>query len=63
MQFLDAGTDINACNENGLTALHLAAKEGNDVVVRELLSRGAKVDGATKVCVLAVSKKKVRKVD
>ena len=34
--------------QNGLNALHLAAKEGHVSVVKELLSRGAKIDAATK---------------
>ena len=34
--------------QNGLNALHLAAKEGHVQVVRELLERGAKIDSATK---------------
>jgi ankyrin repeat protein len=35
--------------QNGLNALHLAAKEGHIDVVNELLKRGALVDAATKV--------------
>ncbi|KAI9526668.1 hypothetical protein NQZ68_036933, partial [Dissostichus eleginoides] len=34
--------------ENGLNALHLAAKEGHVDLVQELLERGAAVDSATK---------------
>ena len=34
--------------QNGLNALHLAAKEGHVSVVTELLSRNAKIDAATK---------------
>lgn len=34
--------------QNGLNALHLAAKDGHLEVVRELLKRGAVVDAATK---------------
>ncbi len=34
--------------QNGLNALHLASKEGHVSVVRELLSRGARIDAATK---------------
>lgn len=34
--------------QNGLNALHLAAKEGHVKVVKELLARGAQVDSATK---------------
>lgn len=35
--------------QNGLNALHLAAKEGHMDLVQELLDRGAAVDAATKV--------------
>lgn len=35
--------------QNGLNALHLAAKEGHVDLVQELLDRGAPVDSATKV--------------
>lgn len=34
--------------QNGLNALHLAAKDGHITVVEELLKRGAIVDAATK---------------
>jgi len=36
--------------QNGLTALHLAAKEGRVSTVHILLSRGADILAATKVC-------------
>uniref|UniRef100_A0A1A9UPQ5 Death domain-containing protein n=1 Tax=Glossina austeni TaxID=7395 RepID=A0A1A9UPQ5_GLOAU len=50
VEFLESGqiTDINACNANGLNALHLAAKDGYIDIVSELLKRGIKVDNATK---------------
>lgn len=35
--------------QNGLNALHLAAKEGHVGLVQELLGRGSAVDSATKV--------------
>lgn len=35
--------------QNGLNALHLAAKEGHKDLVEELLERGAPVDSSTKV--------------
>uniref|UniRef100_A0A8C7I7C5 Uncharacterized protein n=1 Tax=Oncorhynchus kisutch TaxID=8019 RepID=A0A8C7I7C5_ONCKI len=35
-------------DENGLNALHLAAKEGHEDLVEELLERGSAVDSATK---------------
>lgn len=37
------------CLQNGLNALHLAAKEGHVGLVQELLERGSAVDSATKV--------------
>lgn len=36
-------------SQNGLNALHLAAKEGHVDLVQELLDRGASVDSSTKV--------------
>ncbi|XP_018802934.1 PREDICTED: ankyrin-3 isoform X1 [Bactrocera latifrons] len=50
LEFLESAqiTDINACNANGLNALHLAAKDGYVDIVSELLRRGIKVDNATK---------------
>ena len=41
---LDAGTDIDAVESNGRTALHGAALKGYDQVVRFLAERGAKLD-------------------
>ncbi|OON17423.1 ankyrin repeat protein [Opisthorchis viverrini] len=38
----------NHMHRNGLNALHLASKEGHVEVVRELLSRGADPNRATK---------------
>ncbi len=35
--------------QNGLNALHLAAKEGHVEVVAELIKRSASVDATTKV--------------
>ncbi|KER26822.1 hypothetical protein T265_06030 [Opisthorchis viverrini] len=43
-----SAVDIHSCNTNGLNALHLASKEGHVEVVRELLSRGADPNRATK---------------
>jgi len=39
---------MNFILQNGLNALHLAAKDGHLEIVRELLNRGAIVDAATK---------------
>lgn len=41
---LDAGADINAVDEDGDSPLHLAAALGENLVVAELLGRGANVD-------------------
>ena len=41
---LDLGADIDAVNEDGQTAMHMAAFTGADAVVRLLADRGAAVD-------------------
>ena len=38
---LDAGADVNAQGEGGFTALHAAAQNGDEALVRLLLERGA----------------------
>uniref|UniRef100_A0A671KEY4 Ankyrin-2-like n=1 Tax=Sinocyclocheilus anshuiensis TaxID=1608454 RepID=A0A671KEY4_9TELE len=48
LEYLKGGVDISTCNQNGLNALHLAAKEGHVDMVQELLGRGSSVDSATK---------------
>uniref|UniRef100_A0A8C2BB80 Ankyrin 2 n=1 Tax=Cyprinus carpio TaxID=7962 RepID=A0A8C2BB80_CYPCA len=48
LEYLKGGVDISTCNQNGLNALHLAAKEGHVDLVQELLDRGSSVDSATK---------------
>lgn len=48
MRVLDSGL-VFLSLQNGLNALHLAAKEGHMDLVQELLDRGAAVDAATKV--------------
>lgn len=45
---LNLGVDVNNQNENGVTALHNACRHGKIKAVYLLLSRGAKVDLATK---------------
>lgn len=39
--------------QNGLNALHLAAKEGHIAIVTELVKKGANVNAATKVSLLS----------
>lgn len=41
-------SNFNLFLQNGLNALHLAAKDGHIAVVEELIKRGATVDAATK---------------
>nr|CAH8871646.1 unnamed protein product [Trichobilharzia regenti] len=48
VELLNAGVHINLSNAIGLTALHLASKEGYVRVVEELLQRGADFDAPTK---------------
>ncbi|MGA0604419.1 ankyrin repeat domain-containing protein [Phenylobacterium sp. VNQ135] len=44
VRMLDAGQDIDMQNEEGWTALHIAAEDGNERMVRYLLARGARTD-------------------
>ena len=43
-QYLDAGTDVNAKDENGVTPLHQAAFGGQKEVVELLIAAGADVN-------------------
>ena len=43
-QHLDAGTDVNAKNEFGLTPLHRAASRGHKEIVELLIANGADVN-------------------
>ena len=45
---VELGADVNAVNEAGLTALHGAASNGADDIVRFLAERGAKLDARDK---------------
>lgn len=44
VRMLDAGQDIDMQNEEGWTALHVAASDGNERMVKYLLARGARTD-------------------
>ncbi len=48
---LDAGADVHAATKDGWTALHSAAAGGYEAVIGTLVRRGARVAGATRVCV------------
>ena len=41
---IEAGTDVNVCNDNGRTPLHWAGERGNLLAVQTLLERGARID-------------------
>lgn len=41
---IEAGTDVNVCNDNGRTPLHWAGERGNLFAVQTLLERGARID-------------------
>jgi ankyrin repeat protein len=41
---LTLGSDIDAANPSGETALHIAAAQGYDSVVRALVERGANIN-------------------
>lgn len=49
VEYLKGSINIDTSNANGLNALHLASKEGHVHIIEELLSRGAKINAATKV--------------
>jgi ankyrin repeat protein len=51
---LDAGTDINARDRYGQTALMLAARSGNQEVVEALIAHGADLDVTAKYNLSAV---------
>ena len=44
----DAGTEVNAKDNYGTTALHFAIKKDNDEVVRALLGAGADINARTR---------------
>jgi ankyrin repeat protein len=46
-RLLDSGSDVNAVDSNGWTALHRAADGGHDESVQLLLERGANVNAKT----------------
>ena len=41
---IDRGADVNAANSRGMTAMHYAARTGNDAAVQLLADHGAKLD-------------------
>ena len=47
-QHLDAGTDVNAKNDNGWTPLHYAAPEGRTEIAELVIAKGSEVNAKTK---------------
>ncbi|HET9952021.1 MAG TPA: ankyrin repeat domain-containing protein [Candidatus Eisenbacteria bacterium] len=45
---LEFGADVNVVDDNGLTPLHMAAREGNAELIRLLLAKGARIDARNK---------------
>ena len=45
---VEAGVDVDSVDENGLTAMHMAAYTGADMVVKYLAEQSAKVDVRSK---------------
>jgi ankyrin repeat protein len=45
---LEKGRTVDATDEDGKTALHLAAEKGHEATVRLLLEKGAAVDATDK---------------
>ena len=45
---LDNGVNVNETNENGVTALHLAAKVGDIKMIQFLIERGASPDAKSR---------------
>ena len=46
--WVEAGIDLNICDYDGRTALHIACSHGNEEVVEFLLENGAKVGNQDK---------------
>ena len=45
---LDRGADVNAANDTGQTALHVAAAQRGEAFIRFLVARGARLDAKDK---------------
>jgi ankyrin repeat protein len=46
---LEFGGDVNATNEKGDTALHIAASKGSNALVQLLVDKGARLDARNKL--------------
>lgn len=53
-ELLAKGTDLNAQNKSGQTALTIASKNGSTTIVAKLLAHGAEINIRNKVLILTV---------
>lgn len=51
VELLEKGTDVNAQNKSGQTALTIAAKNGAGAIVSKLLEHGAEINLKNKVLI------------
>jgi ankyrin repeat protein len=47
-ELIDAGARLDAVNTNGDSALHVAAKANNDIIMKELIHRGIDLEAVNR---------------